>query len=232
MRLLIATAATQERRGAGGADPAGAPVLYAPDGPRLPGGRADGTRPRHLSFPRLGPQTVVGGQSWSEPALASEPGAPARRQQAPCPGRRRKMWTNTPHETRCCCSGCSGCSCCGWLSGRCPGCCSRTRRAAHGINFTSGPTGGAAGEPMISPPARRGHTANELRRHQRDAAAWRGRKWGSGRKGDGFRWRRDRFRRPLSRLERQDQVAARRRRRRTPPGRSTWRWRRGSRSPS
>ncbi len=36
------------------------------------------------------------------------------------PGGTERCGTNTPHETRCCCSGCSGCSCCGWRTARCP----------------------------------------------------------------------------------------------------------------
>ena len=138
----------RHRRGRGGAPgeqrPAGAPVLYAPDG-RDWLSRADGTRPRHLSFLASGRKPWSADNPGSIPGSHRKLGMPARRPNAPCHERSRTMWTNTPPENRCCCSGCSGCSCCGWLSARCPDCCSRTRRAAHGDKSTGGPTGVPAG---------------------------------------------------------------------------------------
>ena len=79
--------------------------------------------------------------AWALPMCGSKSRAGARvANPMHLPGRRRRpareeterRATNTPHGSRCCCSGCSGCSCCGRLSARCPNCCSRTRRAARG----------------------------------------------------------------------------------------------------
>jgi hypothetical protein len=102
-------------------------------------------RPAPSFLPRLGPQTVVGGQRWKRQRSSSGPCRPLGTGWR----RAREGWercgTSTTPETRHCRSGCSGCSCCGSRTARCPDCCSRTRRAAHGAKKTGDPTGRQAG---------------------------------------------------------------------------------------
>ncbi len=88
-------------RGRGGApgerSPAGAPVMYVPDGLATPS-RADGTRPRHLSFLASARKPWSADNSGGVPGPHGEPRAPARRPKTPCLGRSGKMWDE--HTTR------------------------------------------------------------------------------------------------------------------------------------
>jgi len=131
-------------RGAGGASSGRRPCFVCARRPLEiePCGR---DRPAPSFPPRLGPQTLVGGQFRKRLRSAADCRHPlGTRRRLALEGPER-CGTRTTPETRRCCSGCSGCSCCGWPSARCPDCCSRTRRAAHGIKSTGDPTGYHAG---------------------------------------------------------------------------------------